>query len=115
MKKAVFLFIGVCLLFISFTTGNVKINWKKITTNQEAWSAMSQLIHTGDAIDADHKLLEAQKHSFIQQSGDSVIYFHSPEKSVHFGAIVTRKWMYTLHYVNRKLDNFVVEKGLTGP
>ena len=90
-----------------------RIKWKKVETVEQARSEMDKVILPGSDYNQDLALLRAQKSSYLSGSGDTVIYFHSKEVSAGF--MVAKKWMYTFHFVDRKMTSYTVEKGLTGP
>lgn len=117
MRKLAALLILVFLS--SFTHYTVsppkKIRWKKVKTVEQARSGMDSLIKPGSHYSIDLMLLQHQRHSYIAGEGDSVIYFHSKEVPVHFLSFVVRKWMYTFHFVNKKMTSYEVKEGLTGP
>lgn len=113
MKK----FVGIFLLILltSFVNNGEKIRWKKVKTEEQARNVMDKIILPGSNYDEDMKILACQKYSFFEGSGDTVIYFHSPEVPVHFAAFVVRKWMYLFRFSDKKLQAYTVKEGLTGP
>ncbi|HTL83479.1 MAG TPA: hypothetical protein VL651_17305 [Bacteroidia bacterium] len=116
--KRVLLFLVPVVLIAGFAFNAAmkhQINWKKLDTKASVITAIDKYIHTGDDISTDYKFLENERHEFIQQNGDTSIFFHSPYIPVHFGAMVSRKWMFTFHYVDKKLTRYEVEEGLLGP
>ena len=103
------LFVG-----LSFSSSH-KIKWRHIESEEMARIEMDKLILPSSNFDVDYELLSQEKHEWLSAEGDSVIFFHSPYIPVQPFALVSKKWMYTFHFAEKKLTFYTVEKGLLGP
>lgn len=101
--------------FLSFSIVQDKIHWKKLDTEEKVRMEMDKKIFPGSDFDADYKILAAEKHEWLSAQGDTTILFHSPFIPVHVFSLVSRKWMFTFHFKEKKLVNYSVERGLLGP
>lgn len=109
--------IGFAIVFSFLTISSVsdKIHWKNLDTEGKVRNEIDKKIFPGSDFDADYKILSAEKHEWLSAQGDTTILFHSPFVPAHAFSMVSRKWMFTFHFKEKKLLNYKVEKGLLGP
>jgi hypothetical protein len=96
-----------------FTGPPNQINWKKLHTETQVHDALAARLPTNGNPSEVKKVLEFEKHAFLQQYGDTLITFISPE--VRASLLISRKWLLRFHFQNKVLTTFTAREALTGP
>src|ERR1700690_1859607 len=106
MKIKLLYCLGIFAIVISATMifaygSDGRINWKKVTTEDEARAVMDKKILPQSNFDTDLSILSKEKRDFFEGDGDTIIYYNSPEIPVHFLSLVARKFMFKFHFKDK--------------